>query len=156
MDILEINGTMEELILIISIGCLGLAIGFVTGVYHERRANFKTRIRSLSKDDDGKQSIDSEGYRSNTNARPRNLEVLKELIIHNSVKHDNTNERLIKLFEKLKTLEEAVEANSKITEFWQTVKKYAAYVLIGGLTVYGGNLAKHYIIDETPTPSVTQ
>ena len=84
------------------------------------------------------------------------LEVLKELIIHNSVKHDNTNERLIKLFEKLKTLEEAVEANSKITEFWQTVKKYAAYVLIGGLTVYGGYLVKHYIIDETPTPLVTQ
>jgi len=84
------------------------------------------------------------------------LEVLKELIIHNSLKHDNTNERLIKLFEKQKTLEEAVEANSKITEFWQVVKKYAAYVLIGGLTVYGAHLVKHYIIDETPAPMVVQ
>ena len=84
------------------------------------------------------------------------LDVLKEYTIHNNVKHDNTNARLIKLFEKQKTLEEAVDANSKITEFWQTVKKYAAFVLIGGLTVYGGYLAKYYIIDEAPAPLVIQ
>ena len=84
------------------------------------------------------------------------LDVLKEYTIHNNVKHDETNKRIIKLFEKQKTLEEAVEANSKITDFWQTVKKYAAYVLIGGLTFYGGYLVKHYIIDEASDPLVIQ
>lgn len=84
------------------------------------------------------------------------LDVLKEYTIHNNVKHDETNKRIIKLFEKQKTLEEAVEANSKITEFWKSVKKYAAFVLIGGLTVYGGYLVNHYVIKVDPKLVVVQ
>ena len=36
--------------------------GVAVGVYFERRANLKTRIRSISKDERGEQSSDIESY----------------------------------------------------------------------------------------------
>ncbi|MBL4664302.1 MAG: hypothetical protein JKY22_12295 [Flavobacteriaceae bacterium] len=79
------------------------------------------------------------------------LDVLKEYTIHNNVKHDKTNVRIVELYERQSAIEEAVKANTSITDFWRTVKKYATYVLIGALTVYGGYLVNHYIIKAPPT-----
>jgi len=73
------------------------------------------------------------------------LNVLKEYTIHNNHKHDETNKRVTHQGEEITVLKEVVAANEKITSFWNTVFKYLKYIVIGGLTVFGGILVKGWL-----------
>lgn len=73
------------------------------------------------------------------------LDVLKEYTIHNNHKHDETNKRVTHQGQEINVLKEVVAANEKITSFWNTIFKYSKYIVIGGLTVYGGILVKGWL-----------
>ncbi len=73
------------------------------------------------------------------------LDVLKEYTIHNNHKHDETNKRVTHQGQEINALKEVVAANDKITSFWNTIFKYVKYIVVGGLTVYGGMLVKGWL-----------
>lgn len=72
------------------------------------------------------------------------LDVLREYTIHNNHKHDETNKRIVDLAKKQSEIKEAVDANTKISSFWYTVKKYALYFVVAALTAFGGLWANDY------------
>lgn len=68
-------------------------------------------------------------------------QILREYIIHNNNKHDETKKQVTHQGVEITSLKEAVAANKKITSFWLTIWKYVKYIIIGGLTAYGVYLA---------------
>lgn len=74
-------------------------------------------------------------------------QILKEYIIHNNHKHDETNKRITSLAKKLNKVEEVVKANAKVTSWANTMKKGVIILVAGALTAVGGYYGLQ-IVDE--------
>lgn len=71
-------------------------------------------------------------------------QILREYIITNNQKHDDTSKRITNIAKEMHIIKEAVDASSKVTSFWSTVHKYTKYIIIGGLTALGAITANYY------------
>lgn len=91
-------------------------------------------------------SIAESNKESLTESRETN-QILREYIIHNNHKHDDTNKRITSLAKEQNKLKIAVEANSKVTSFAITIKKGALIIAGGGLTAIGAIIATSYMVD---------
>ena len=78
---------------------------------------------------------------------------MKEYTIHNNHKHDETNKRVTHQGEEITALKEAVKANTKISSFWYTVRKYSLYFIAAAIAAFGGLWANHYWV-ETHKPEI--
>lgn len=73
------------------------------------------------------------------------LDLLKELVINNNHKHDDTAKEIKEIKIDIVNLKEKAKAGSNIDKFWLTIGKYLIYVLIGALTVIGGYYGKELV-----------
>lgn len=65
-------------------------------------------------------------------------QILKEYIIHNNHKHDETNKRITALAKKFNKIEEVVKANADVVSWGKTIKKGVIILIAGALTAMGG------------------
>ena len=82
------------------------------------------------------------------------IKQLTEYTIHNDHNQQENNKRFINLAEEQQKLKKAVAENTKVNSFWITIKKYLIYVLIGGLTVFGGIIANEYLAPVAPSTEI--
>lgn len=67
---------------------------------------------------------------------------LTEYTIKHDSEHKEINRRMTEQGKMLAEMNEYVIANSKVSDFWLTLIKYAKYSLIGGLTAVGAYFVK--------------
>lgn len=64
-------------------------------------------------------------------------QILREYIITNNHKHDETGNRITSLAKKMSRIEDAVKANSKVTNFAMTIKKGIVIIVVSVLGAVG-------------------
>lgn len=80
------------------------------------------------------------------------LDVLKELIIINNHKHDDTAEEIKIIKTDIVGLKEKADAGSSIDNFWLTIKKGLIFIVLGALAAVGGYYGNKLVAPEDQKP----
>lgn len=90
----------------------------------------------------------AESHKESIKENRETNQILREYIIHNNQRHDETNKRLTAQGKEMAELKELVKANSKVTAFALSAKKGIALIIAGALTAAGGYWSVQAISDE--------